>query len=261
MEIEIDLTTSTNVHTSFKKGERECLDCWRNDVKANTICNYCVPCCLPIIRIFDNLKLNLQYLGLRIYEIRLYLYFIFISQMSIFNFHRTWLVFQLIWIISDITEFLEQAKLQIPALNVITINVSHRINIKVNKKSVIGEAPNGDLSGIQRSEVLLVSDLDLNCLQRLSADNTSRHSHFLLSAVSTHPNITEKLTTRFNSLPHIFPHCEINSIQRVFHSHHNWVAVSNEYEPRHAKMCLREIDDVTRYDVLKSDVNISRIFQ
>ena len=33
------------------------------------------------------------------------------------------------------------------------------------------------------------------------------------------------------------------------------------FEPRHAKMCLREIDDVTRYDVLKSDVNISRIFQ
>ena len=36
---------------------------------------------------------------------------------------------------------------------------------------------------------------------------------------------------------------------------------SSTIEPRHAKMCLREIDDVTRYDVLKSDVNISRIFQ
>ena len=49
--------------------------------------------------------------------------------------------------------------------------------------------------------VLLGSDLDLNCLQRLSADDTSRHSHFLLSAGSTHPNIIEKLLTRFNSLP------------------------------------------------------------
>ena len=51
-----------------------------------------------------------------------------------------------------------------------------------------------------RSDVLLRSDLDLNCLQRLSADDTCRHSHFLLSAGSTHPNITEKLLTRFNSL-------------------------------------------------------------
>ena len=32
----------------------------------------------------------------------------------------------------------------------------------------------------------------------------SRHSHFVLSAGSTHPNVTEKLLTRFNSLPHIF---------------------------------------------------------
>ena len=49
--------------------------------------------------------------------------------MSIFNFHRTWLVFQLFWIISDMTEFLEQAKLQIPALNVIAINASRHINV------------------------------------------------------------------------------------------------------------------------------------
>ena len=68
-----------------------------------------------------------------------------------------------------------------------------------------------------RSGVLLGSDLDLNCLQRLSADNTSGHSHFLLSAGSIHPNVTEKLLTMFNSLPHIFPHCEITSMQRVFH--------------------------------------------
>ena len=68
-----------------------------------------------------------------------------------------------------------------------------------------------------RSGILLGSDLDLNCLQRLSAGDTSRHSNFLLSAGSTHPNITEKLLTRFNSLPHIFPHCEITSMQRVFH--------------------------------------------
>ena len=60
------------------------------------------------------------------------------------------------------------------------------------------------------------SDLGLNCLQMLSADNTRRHSHILLSAGSTHPNITEKLLTRFNSLQHIFPHCKITSMQRVF---------------------------------------------
>ena len=43
MEIEIDLTTSTNVHTSFYISVRECLDCSRNGVKANTNCNNCVP--------------------------------------------------------------------------------------------------------------------------------------------------------------------------------------------------------------------------
>ena len=37
---------------------------------------------------------------------------------------------------------------------------------------------------------------------------------FLLSAGSTHPKITEKLLTRFNSLPHIFLHREITSMQR-----------------------------------------------
>ena len=68
-----------------------------------------------------------------------------------------------------------------------------------------------------RSDVLLGSDLDLNCLQRLSADDTSRHSHFLLSAGSTLPNITDNLLTRFNALSHIFPHCNITSMQRVFH--------------------------------------------
>ena len=30
------------------------------------------------------------------------------------------------------------------------------------------------------------------------------------------------------------------------------------YEPRHAIMCLREINNVMRYDVVKSDVVISR---
>ena len=88
---------------------------------------------------------------------------------------------------------MEQAKLQIPALNVIAINVSRHLNVQVNK-SVIGEAPNGrangDQSGKQRSDVLLGSDLDRNCLQRLSADNTSRHSHFLLSAGSTQQGLT-----------------------------------------------------------------------
>ena len=75
------------------------------------------------------------------------------------------------------TEFLEQAKLHTPVLNVIAINVSRHI------KSAIGEAPNGRAnghqSGKQKSDVLLGSDLDPNCLQRLSADNTSRHSHLL----------------------------------------------------------------------------------
>ena len=80
------------------------------------------------------------------------------------------------------------------------------------KKTQNGRA-NGHQSGKQRSDVLLGSDLDLNSLQ-----STSRHSHFLISASSTHPNITEKVLTRFNSLPHIFPHCEITSMQRVFHS-------------------------------------------
>ena len=32
----------------------------------------------------------------------------------------------------------------------------------------------------------------------------------------------------------------------------------NAYEPRHAIMCLREINYVMRYDVVKSDVIISR---
>ena len=65
------------------------------------------------------------------------------------------------------------------------------------KKNVIGEAQNGRAnrhqSGKQWSDVLLGSDLDLNRLQSIS-----RHSYFLLSAGSTHPNITEKLLTRFN---------------------------------------------------------------
>ena len=117
-------------------------------------------------------------------------------------------------------EFLEQTKIQIPALSVIGTNVSRHINVEVNKKRYwrsTKRRANGHQSGKQRSYVLLGSDLDLNCLKRLSADNTSRHSHFLLSAGSTHHSITEKLLTRFNSLPHIFPHCEITSMQRVFH--------------------------------------------
>ena len=159
--------------------------------------------------------------------------------MSIFNFHRTWLVFQIFWIISDITEFLEQAKLQISALNVMAIIVLRHIYV-IKQKSywrTTKRASEWKTVWIKiRSDVLLGSDLDLNCLQRLSADGTSRHSHFVLSAGSTHPNITEKLLTRFNSLPHIFPHCEIISLLRVFHyvcktkrwlGHHYWVAVSN----------------------------------
>ena len=36
----------------------------------------------------------------------------------------------------------------------------------------------------------------------------------------------------------------------------NWILI--EYEPRHAIMCLREISYIMRYDVVKSDVIISR---
>ena len=89
------------------------------------------------------------------------------------------------------------------------------------QKASFGEAENGRAnrhqSGKQSSAVLFGSDLDPSCLQRLSAENTSRHSQFLPCAGSTHPYITEKLLTRLNSLPHIFPHCEITSMQRVFH--------------------------------------------
>ena len=93
---------------------------------------------------------------------------------------------------------------------------------RISKQKALLEKHKGHQSGKQRSDVLLGSNLDPNCLQRLSADNTSRHSQFSLSAGSTHPNITEKLLTRFNSLPHIFTHCEITKIQRVFHFVSAW---------------------------------------
>ena len=37
-------------------------------------------------------------------------------------------------------------------------------------------------------------------------------------------------------------------------NHVNVISRKNEYEPRHAIMCLREINYVMRYDVVKSDV-------
>ena len=58
---------------------------------------------------------------------------------------------------------------------------------RISKQKAQNGRANGHQSGKQRSDVLLGSDLDLNSLQ-----STSRHSHFLLSAGSTHPNITEK---------------------------------------------------------------------
>ena len=100
-------------------------------------------------------------------------------------------------------------------------------------------------SGKQRSDVLLGCFVRVWSGSKLFAKvisiNTSRHNHFLLSAGSTHSNITEKLSTRSNSLPHIFLHCEMTNMQRVFHGHHNWVAVSNEYVlsvPLTWKACL-----------------------
>ena len=100
------------------------------------------------------------------------------------------------------------------------INVSRHIN--VSKQNALLEKHQ---TGIRVEKCLdqdkvrrfVRYDMDLNCLQRLSADDTNRHSHFALSAGSTHPNITEKLLTRINLLPHIFLHCKIISKQRVFH--------------------------------------------
>ena len=42
------------------------------------------------------------------------------------------------------------------------------------------------------------------------------------------------------------------------HLSRSFLEESNENEPRHAIMCLREINYVMRYDVVKSDVIISR---
>ena len=82
---------------------------------------------------------------------------------------------------------MEQAKLQISALNVMAINGSRHIYVN-QQKALLEKHQTG---GKQFGSGLLGSDLDLNCLQRLSADDTSRHSHFVLSAGSTHPTITE----------------------------------------------------------------------
>ena len=46
---------------------------------------------------------------------------------------------------------------------------------------------------------------------------------------------------------------------KVLHSKHlSSEKLENVNEPRHAIMCLREINNVMRYDVVKSDVVISR---
>ena len=126
------------------------------------------------------------------------IYILYLSANCLFfNFHRTWSVFQIFSILSDKTEFWEhkQAKLQFSAL----INVSRHINVYVNKKCYWRNTKRACKRASEwktvwikiRSDVLLGSDLDLNCLQRLSADDTSSHSRFLLSAGSIHPNITE----------------------------------------------------------------------
>ena len=153
---------------------------------------------MSLFRIFDNLKLNLQYLGLRIYVIRLYLYFIFISQVPIFNFHRTWLVFQIFFNFRHKGVFGTGKTPNFRAQRHCDKCFTSYKRISKHK-ALLEKHQTGVQTGIRvetvsikiRYDVLLGSDLDLNCLQRLSADDTSRHSYFLLSAGSTHPNITE----------------------------------------------------------------------
>ena len=65
--------------------------------------------------------------------LKLNLLFIFtfnnISQVSIFNFHTTWLVFQIFWIKSDISQGLEKPKRQISAHNVMAIGIQRHANV------------------------------------------------------------------------------------------------------------------------------------
>ena len=77
------------------------------------------PCChkLPIIPIFDNLKLNLQSFEFTSFNC---IYSSYLSVKCLF--------------ISDITEFLEHAKLQISALIVMAINVSRHIGVSKQKE-------------------------------------------------------------------------------------------------------------------------------
>ena len=54
---------------------------------------------------------------------------------------------------------------------------------------------------------------------------------------------------------------EYENAQKTEHLSETVIQQDGEYttnEPRHAIMCLREINYVMRYDVLKSDVIISR---
>ena len=55
--------------------------------------------------------------------------FYFISQVSIFNFHLTWLVFQIFLIKSDIKEDLEWLKRPISALSFMAIRVQCHTNV------------------------------------------------------------------------------------------------------------------------------------
>ena len=66
-----------------------------------------------------------------------YIYIFIISQVSIFNFHLAWLVFQIFRLKSDITENLEQPKRQFPALNAMAIRVQRHANVK-KKATLLG---------------------------------------------------------------------------------------------------------------------------
>ena len=65
---------------------------------------------------------------------------------------------------------------------------------------------------------------------------------------------------QFSSITDVcdFRNCESSWLKIKTHLYIHISFHSNKYEPRHAIMCLREINYVMRYDVVKSDVIISR---
>ena len=90
-----------------------------------------------------NSKLNL-------FEITRFdcIYILYFSGMCPFSILPNMAGFPVIWIISDITEFLEQAKLQIPALSVIAINVSRHKRIS-KQKALLEKHKTGVQTGIR----------------------------------------------------------------------------------------------------------------